>query len=75
MNWFLLCVLLYLMISALLVQRTMRGAEIRATVVEWVVLLILWPLCLKFFIHIALMQSRLEAVEVWADGELKKKQD
>ena len=74
MSWLLIILLLYLLIGALLVQRTTRGAEIHASIIEWVVLLLLWPLCLKFFIHLAFIQSRLEAVEVWADDEMKIKQ-
>jgi hypothetical protein len=73
MNWFIVIFLLYLMAGALLVQRTMRGAEIQASFVEWLVMLLLWPLCLKFFLHLALMQSRFEAIEVWANEEVKAK--
>ncbi|TFH34124.1 MAG: hypothetical protein E4G99_10140 [Anaerolineales bacterium] len=75
MSWFLIFILLYLMVGALLVERTMRGAEIHATFIEWSVMLLLWPLCLKFFIHLAFMQSQLEAIEVWANEERKKKRD
>lgn len=63
------------MVGALLVERTMRGAEIHATFIEWIVMLLLWPLCLKFFIHLAFMQSQFEAIEVWANEERKKKRD
>lgn len=72
MSWFLLIVLLYMMAGALIVQRAMRGAEIQASFFEWAVMLFLWPLCVKFFLHLAVMQSRFEAVEVWAERESKK---
>jgi hypothetical protein len=68
-------ILLYVLIGALLVERTTRGAEIHATFAEWVVILLLWPLCLKFFVYLGFMQSQFEAIEVWADIELKKKRD
>ncbi len=72
MSWFLILILIYILLGALLVGRTMRGAQIHATFAEWVVLLLVWPLCLKFFIHLSLIQSQLEAIEVWADAELEK---
>ena len=75
MSWFLLITLLYILVGALLVERTMRGAKIHATFAEWIVMLLFWPLCLKVFVHIAMMQSQFEAIEVWAELELKKKHD
>jgi hypothetical protein len=75
MSWFVILMLLYLMAGALLVQRTMRGAEIHASFVEWLVMLLLWPVCWKFFMHLALMQSRFEAIEVWANDEVKTECD
>ena len=75
MIWFLLFTLLYILVGALLVERTMRGTKIHATFAEWIVMLLFWPLCLKVFVHIAMMQSQFEAIEVWAELELKKKHD
>lgn len=75
MSWLLIIILVYILLGAFLVERTMRGAEIRASITEWCVLLLLWPLCLKFLLHFALMQARFEAVEVWAENEWKNVQD
>jgi hypothetical protein len=76
MSWyFLVGFLLYVMVGAVLVQRTMRGAEIQATFIEWVGLILLWPLCLKIFLHMSLMQSQFEAIEVRAKEEKLKARD
>lgn len=76
MSWFFLVgLLLYVMVGAVLVQRTMRGAEIQATFIEWVNLILLWPLCLKIFIHMSLMQSQFEAIKVRAKEDKLKVRD
>ena len=69
MNWILLAFLFYSLIGALLVRRCMRGLIVRATVGEWVMMILLWPFCLNLFTYLEIIQSQIKALEVWASDE------
>ena len=75
MSWLILSILLYLLIGAILVERSMRGAEIRASFLEWMGLFILWPLCLKLFLHMMFLQSQMKAIKILAEKELPRKRE
>ncbi|HEY42594.1 MAG TPA: hypothetical protein G4O11_01290 [Anaerolineae bacterium] len=72
MNWILLASLFYALIGALLVRRCMRGLVVRATVGEWAMMILLWPFCLNLFTYLEIVQSQIEALEVWASDEDSK---
>jgi hypothetical protein len=71
-NWILLVFLFYALIGALLVRRCMRGLVVRATVSEWVMMILLWPFCLNLFAYLEIVQSQIKALEVWASDEDRK---
>ena len=73
MNWILLALLIYTLCGALLIARTMRGMQVSASAGEWVTLIFLWPLMLRFFVHLAAIQSRIAEMEKWADRTDRKR--
>lgn len=69
MVWILLVLLFDALIGALLVRRCMRGLVIHATVGEWMQMVLLWPFYLNLFRYLEIVQSQMEALEVWAADE------
>lgn len=67
MTWILLALLGYLLAGAMLIAHTMRGMRVSAGADEWVVLILLWPLMLRFFLHLAVLQASLQHLQDWAD--------
>ena len=72
MNWILLAFLFHALIGALLVRRCMRGLSVRATVGEWIQMVLLWPFYLNLFKYLEIVQSQMKALEVWASDEDRK---
>jgi len=68
MTWILLALLVYALYGAFLVARTMRGMQVSAGVDEWIVLILLWPLMVRLFVQLAMLQTRIRQLEDWADG-------
>ena len=71
MIWIILVLLIYALIGALLVARNLRGMQVSASLPEWVTLILLWPLMVRFFFQLALMQARISELENWADSKEK----
>jgi len=69
MNWILLAFLFYALIGALLVRRCMLGLLVRATVGEWMMMVLLWPFYLNLFKYLEIVQSQMKALEVWASDD------
>lgn len=67
MTWILLALLIYVLAGALLVARSMRGMQASAKANEWIVLILLWPLMLRFFVQLAVLQASMQRLEDWAD--------
>ena len=72
MDWILLALLFHALIGALLVRRCMRGLVVRATVGEWMLMVLLWPFYLNLFKYLEIVQSQMKALEVWASDEERK---
>jgi hypothetical protein len=72
MTWILLAFLFHALIGALLVRRCMRGMLIRATLSEWIMMVLGWPFFLNLFRYLDLVQAQLNALEVWAADEEKE---
>jgi hypothetical protein len=72
MSWILLAFLFHALIGALLVRRCMRDLLIRATVGEWIQMVLLWPFYLNLFKYLEIVQAQLKALEVWASEEDRK---
>ena len=72
MVWILLVLLFDALIGALLVRRCMRGMMVSATVGEWIQMVLLWPFFLNLFKYLEIVQSQMEALEVWAADEDEK---
>lgn len=72
MNWILLAFLFYALIGALLVKRCMRDLLVRATVGEWMMMILLWPFYLNLFRYLEIVQTQMKALEVWASDEDRK---
>ena len=68
MTWILLALLTYALSGAFLVARSMRRMHVSAGMDEWVALILLWPLMLRFFLQLAVLQARIEQMEDWANG-------
>jgi len=73
MTWILLALLVYALLGALLVARNMRGMNVSAGMDEWVLLILLWPLMLRFFLQLAVLQARIEHMEDWANEQRWKR--
>jgi len=73
MTWILLALLVYVLFGAFLVARTMRGMHVSAGMDEWIVLILLWPRMLQFFLHLAMFQARIQEMENWANEERWKR--
>jgi len=73
MTWILLALLIYVLSGTLLVARNMRGMRVSARMDEWIVLIFLWPLMLRFFLQLAVLQARIQELEDWADAERWKR--
>jgi hypothetical protein len=71
MAWIILVLLIYPLFGALLVTRNLRGMQVSASLPEWVTLILLWPLMVRFFLQLALMQARISELESWADSKEK----
>ncbi len=69
MSWIILALLVYVLIGALLIRRSMKDLLVTARVGEWAAMMLLWPLYLRLFIWLAMLNSMVEAVVEWADGE------
>jgi hypothetical protein len=67
MNWFLLGVLFYIFTGAILITLSMRGMKVTASVREWLTILLLWPLMLQLFAHLAIIQSMVRNFETAAE--------
>ena len=70
MNWILLGLFIYTLIGSVLASRNMRGLHVQANLVEWFILIILWPFSLKFYVQLAIVQSMIQNLE-----HLEEKQD
>lgn len=68
MTWILLALLVYALLGAFLVARSMRGMHVSASMDEWIALVLLWPLMLGFFVQLAVLQARIRQLQDWADG-------
>jgi hypothetical protein len=73
MTWILLALLVYVLFGAFLVARSMRGMHVSAGMDEWIALIFLWPLMLRFFVHLAVLQARIQELENWANEERWKR--
>ena len=73
MTWILLAVLVYALLGAFLVARSMRRMHVSAGMDEWVLLILLWPLMLRFFLQLAVLQARIEHMEDWANEQRWKR--
>lgn len=71
MFWILIVLLFNTLIGALLVRRCMRGLMVHATVGEWIQMVLLWPFFLNLFKYLEIVQSQMEALEIWAADEEK----
>ena len=69
MNWILFALLIYILIGSILVVRTMRGLDVQASPGEWMVILFLWPLSLRFFAQLAMMQAMIQNLELWSEDQ------
>ena len=72
MAWILLALLFDALIGALLVRRCMRDLMVRATVGEWIQMVLLWPFYLNLFKYLEIVQSQMKALEVWASEKDEK---
>ena len=73
MNWVLLILFIYVLIGTVLASWNMRGLHVQANFVEWIVLILLWPLALRFYAQLAMLQSmirKLENLEATQDKEI-----
>ena len=73
MTWILLFLLLYTLLGAVLVSHNMRGMQVSASLHEWVILVLLWPLMLRFFLQLAVIQARFRQWERWSDTQARKR--
>ncbi len=69
MTWIIFILLAYVLIGALLIARQMRGLQVSASMREWATFVLLWPLMIRFFLQLTLLQARISQVEDWADPE------
>jgi len=67
MAWIILVPLIYALIGALLVARNLRGMQVSASLSEWVTFILLWPLMVRIFLQLAVLQARISELENWAD--------
>jgi hypothetical protein len=47
----------------------MRGLHVQANLGEWVVLILLWPLSLKIYAQLAMVQAMIQNLEHWSDAQ------
>jgi hypothetical protein len=66
MNWIFFALLIYTFIGSLLIVRTMRGLNVQASPGEWIVILFLWPICLRFFAQLSMVQAMIKELEHWS---------
>jgi hypothetical protein len=69
MNWILLILFIYTLTGSVLASRNMRGLHVQANLSEWVVLILLWPLSLKIYAQLAMVQSMIRDLEHWSDNQ------
>jgi hypothetical protein len=67
MTWILLALLVYTLIGATLVAQSMGGMHVDADPREWLVLIFLWPLLLRFFLQLAVIQAEFRRLEQWEE--------
>lgn len=63
MGWFLLGILMYTLIGATLVMHTLKGMKVEASVYEWLIIILFWPLMLKYFMHWSMVQAMTRHIE------------
>ena len=73
MTWILLALLTYALSGAFLVARSMRRMHVSAGMDEWVALILLWPLMLRFFLQLTMLQARIQELENWANEQRWKR--
>jgi hypothetical protein len=71
MSWFLLGILVYCFTGTVLVVRNMRGMVVKASLSEWLAIILLWPFALRFFAHLAMVQSMVKTFETLAQDQDK----
>jgi hypothetical protein len=69
MIWILLILFIYTLTGSVLASRNMRGLHVQANLGEWVVLILLWPLSLKIYAQLAMVQSMIRDLEHWSDNQ------
>ena len=42
---------------------------VQANLGEWIVLILLWPLSLRFYAQLAMVQSMIQNLEQWEDNQ------
>jgi hypothetical protein len=63
MSWFLLGSLVYSLVGTILVVRFMRGMVVKASISEWLAIILLWPLAIRFFAHLSMVQCMIRDLE------------
>lgn len=63
MSWFLLGFLFYSLVGTILVVRSMRGMVVKASISEWLAIILFWPMALRFFAHLSMVQCMLRDME------------
>lgn len=56
----------YALIGALLIAWTMRSADARFSLTDWIVMIFLWPFFLGLFFELERIQARARALKDWA---------
>lgn len=69
MTVILVIALFYVSIGLILVLRNMRGFMVSATLGEWLLLILLWPLALHFYVVMSNLHNQTERLKEWAKRE------
>ena len=69
MNWILLILFIHTLIGSVLASHNMRGLHVQANLGEWIVLILLWPLSLRIYAQMAMVQSMIQNLEHWSDNQ------
>ncbi len=73
MTWILVALLAYALLGATLVAYNMREMQVSASPREWALLILLWPLMLRFFLQLAVLQAEMHGLERWGESRAKKR--
>lgn len=65
MVWFLLGLLIYIQIGAVLVARVFSGLRVESSPGDMLVLVILWPFAIRFFRFVLQMQHVTRSLREW----------